>query len=94
MDGEKILTLHPTSKSGRNISRHIYDICREAILDTLRDQELTHNELFAYLNTRLHGKFAGNISWYGETVKLDLEARGIIVRSDDVPQKYRRSRHG
>jgi hypothetical protein len=42
------------------------------------------------LNKILDGKFSGNISWYAETVKLDLEARRIIERTSSKPQKYRR----
>jgi hypothetical protein len=37
----------------------------------------------------LKGKFSDNISWYAETVKLDLEARKKIERTSSKPQKYR-----
>jgi hypothetical protein len=86
----KILTKHPLGKSGKNIDRQKYETLKTAILSALRDGELTHTELFSRLNKRLRGKFSGNISWYGETVKLDLEARKIIERTDSKPQKYRR----
>ena len=33
--------------------------------------------------------FDGGVQWYGETVKLDLEARGVIERTNDKPQKYK-----
>jgi hypothetical protein len=86
---EKILTKHPLGKSGKNIGREKYEAVKEAILSALRDKELTHTELFDQLNKSLKSKFAGNISWYGETVKLDLEARKIIERTSSKPQKYR-----
>jgi hypothetical protein len=89
MTEEKILTKHPQGKSGKNISKQNYDVLKEAILTALKNKELTHNELFEQLNKKLTGKFSGNISWYGETVKLDLEARKIIVRDDSKPQKYK-----
>jgi uncharacterized protein DUF6958 len=89
MTEEKILTKHPLGKSGKNISKQKYETLREAILSALRNRELTHTELFNQLNKRLRNKFAGNISWYGETVKLDLEARKIIERTSSKPQKYR-----
>lgn len=89
MAEEKILTKHPQGKTGRNISKQSYDTLRTAILAALGKKELTHTELFEYLNKNLQGKFDGNISWYGETVKLDLEARKIIARTDDKPAKYR-----
>jgi len=89
MAEEKILTKHPLGKSGKNIAKQNYEILKEAILSALRNQELTHTELFNQLNQSLKGKFSGNISWYGETVKLDLEAREIIERTSSKPQKYR-----
>jgi len=89
MGKEKILTKHPLGKSGKNISREKYDVLKEAILSALKNSELTHTELFDDLNRTLRGRFAGNVSWYGETVKLDLEARKIIKRTSSKPQKYR-----
>ena len=89
MTTEKILTKHPMGKSGRNIERSKYDMLKKAILSALRKNDLTHTELFSCLNKNLKGKFPGNISWYGETVKLDLEAKKIIERTASKPQKYR-----
>ena len=89
MTEEKILTKHPLGKSGKNINKLTYETFKEAILSALRDQKLTHTELLNQLNKSLKGKFSGNISWYGETVKLDLEARKIIQRTSSKPQKYR-----
>jgi hypothetical protein len=89
MTEEKILTKHPLGKSGKNISKQKYEALKKAILSALRNRELTHTELFNQLSKRLKNKFAGNISWYGETVKLDLEARKIIERTSSKPQKYR-----
>ena len=89
MTAKKILTKHPLGKSGRNIDKNKYDTLKEAILSALRNNELTHTELFSRLNKSLKGKFPGNISWYGETVKLDLEAKKIIERTASKPQRYR-----
>ena len=89
MTEEKILTKHPLGKSGRNISRHKYVTMKQAIVETLRNKELTHTELFNQLNKSLKGRFPDNISWYAETVKLDLEARKKIERTSSRPQKYR-----
>jgi hypothetical protein len=89
MAEEKIVTKHPLGKTGRNINRAKYDTLRKAILSALQKNDLTHTELFSRLNKSLKGKFAGNISWYGETVKLDLEAKKMIERTSSRPQKYR-----
>ena len=88
----KILTKHPQGKSGKNITRQNYETLKAAILSALRNKELTHTELLDQLNKSLKSKFSGNISWYGETVKLDLEARKIIERTSSKPQKYRLNR--
>jgi hypothetical protein len=86
---EKILTKHPLGKTGRNISKQRYDVLKQAIEGVLRIKDLTHTELMDQLNRKLKGKFSGNISWYAETVKLDLEARRIIERTSSKPQRYR-----
>ena len=89
MADEKILTKHPLGKSGRSIDKEKYDTFKDAILAALKDKELTHTELMEKLNKRLKRTFTGNVSWYAETVKLDLEARKIIARTSSKPQKYR-----
>ena len=89
MTEEKILTKHPLGKSGRNISKQKYEAVKQALVAALRNQELTHTELLGRVNKSLKGKFSDNISWYAETVKLDLEARKIMERTSSKPQKYR-----
>ena len=89
MTTEKISTKHPLGKSGKNIDRKKYDTLRNAILSALQNNDLTHTELVSRTNKSLKGKFSGNINWYAETVKLDLEARKLIERTASKPQKYR-----
>lgn len=89
MTEEKILTKHPLGKSGKNISTQNYGAIKRAILKALQKKELTHTELTNQVVSSLKGSFEGNISWYTETVKLDLEARKIIERTNTKPQKYR-----
>ena len=92
MTDEKILTKYPLGKSGNNISQQKYETLKRAIMSALQDRELAHSELFKRLNKSLSGKFAGNVGWYAETVKLDLEARKLIERTSSRPQKYRVNR--
>ncbi len=89
MPSEKILTKHPEGKTGRNIEKQTYDLFKSAMFSILKGKQLTHTELLDQLNKILKSKFDGNISWYGETMKLDLEARKLIERTNDKPQKYR-----
>lgn len=88
----KILTKHPLGKSGKNIDKQNYEMLKKTILSTLRGKELTHTELFKQINKTLKGKFSGSISWYAETVKLDLEARKTIERTSAKPPTYRLKR--
>jgi hypothetical protein len=86
---EKILTKHPLGKSGKNVSKQNYETVKQALMRALRNKELSHTELMKQLKKSLKSSFSGNISWYAETVKLDLEARKIIERTSSKPQKYR-----
>lgn len=89
MSEAKIFTKHPLGKSGRSISKHNYYVVKQAIVDALQKKELTHTELIDQLFKSLTGKFTENVSWYGMTVKLDMEARKIIERTSTKPEKYR-----
>lgn len=88
---EKILTLHPEGKQGVNISKEKYDIVRSAILSILgQQQETPFKDLPAEVERSLEKEFDGSISWYVVTVKLDLEARGLIIRiPNSSPQRLR-----
>ena len=92
MTKERIQTLHPQpGKVGRNIERQTYDLIRTAILDFLAAQPgMTFIELMETLERDLAGRIKGSISWFGVTVKLDMEARGLIERiPDSSPQRLR-----
>jgi hypothetical protein len=92
MTEDKIMTLHPEKgKRGVNISRAKYDLMRETIVDTLSEShEMTFGELGDDVAGRLDGRFDGSIGWYYTTVKLDLEARGVVERVGKVsPQRIR-----
>lgn len=86
---ERIMTLHPDGKKGVNISREKYEMVSHAIIDALEtDRELTFGELRTQVEDRLGGSFDGSIGWYYTTVKLDLEARGVIERlGSQSPQR-------
>jgi hypothetical protein len=90
MKNEKIQTLHPQpGKTNKAISLEKYNFIKEHLLKALGNKELTHTELMEALYSRVKDKFDGGIQWYGETVKLDLEARKIIERTDVKPEKYK-----
>ena len=89
---EKMMTRHPDGKQGVNIDRHKYDLIRQAILDSLgqNDGEILFKDLPTAVSTNLTEPFDGSIGWYTTTIKLDLEARGEIEREPGLsPQKLR-----
>lgn len=52
--------------------------------------EITYADLNDMAEQELEGKFDGKIPWYVVTVKLDLEARGILERIPKTsPHKLR-----
>lgn len=89
---EKVFAKHPDkTKQGVRISRAKYEIVREAMIQTIRAAgEITFSDLLDQLEDKLEGNFDGSIPWYVTTVKLDLEARGMIERAPkSKPQRIR-----
>jgi hypothetical protein len=90
MKSEQIQTLHPQAgKTNKKISLDKYVLIREHLLTILSELELTHTELMEALFSRVKNDFDGGVQWYGEVVKLDLEARQIIERTKTKPEKYK-----
>lgn len=90
MKEEQIQTLHPqVGKTNKRISLEKYNILRKNILVILRKSEPTNPELMKELYRLVKESFEGGLQWYGETVKLDLEARGIVKRAGTKPETYR-----
>lgn len=90
METAYIQTLHPQpGKTNKRIALGKYTRIKEEILDILSLAELTHTDLMEELYARVKDTFEGGVQWYGETVKLDLEARSLIERTKTKPEKYR-----
>ncbi len=90
MKEEKIQTLHPQAhKSNKRISLAKYNLIKDTLLSILKKKELTHTELMEALYEKVKDNFVGGVQWYGETVKLDLEARKLIERTKSKPEKYK-----
>jgi dihydroneopterin aldolase len=85
----RVQTLHPEAgKRNQPVDRVAYQLFREAILKVLSDSALTHTQLVEQVTEEVKDRFTGNASWHTMTVKLDLEARGLIRRSSTRPQRY------
>ncbi|MEM7512113.1 MAG: hypothetical protein AAF388_14360 [Bacteroidota bacterium] len=77
----KILTLHPQGKKGVNIDRDKYETLKEFILQMVEARgQINYQELNEIGENTLSEHFTGSVAWYLVTVKLDLEARGILER--------------
>lgn len=88
---EKIQTLHPVpGKTNKNIARDKYELVKTHLLAILEKTEPTHLELMEALYQRIGKTFDGGVQWYGETVKLDLEARKMIERTKAKPERYKK----
>ena len=82
---ERVETLHPgPERKGTRISKAMHDDTREAILDAVPDGEpgLPFADLSREVQERVPKHLLENasVSWYTVTVKLDLEAIGLISR--------------
>ncbi len=87
---EMIQTLHPDkTKTNKRISLEKYNYIKKHLLEVMKKTELTHTDLMEALYQRVKDEFEGGVQWYGETVKLDLEARKLIERTGTKPEKYK-----
>ncbi len=90
---DKIMTLHPNpSKNGVNISKEKYDQMKGAILESIEmaGEIKFMTDLRHEVNRKLGKSFEGSIGWYLTSVKLDLEARGLIERVPGKKPQYLR----
>jgi len=87
----KILTLHPEGKKGVNIDLGKYNLIKETIINIVHSHgEISYQEMNKIAIEELNHKFSGSIPWYVVTVKLDLEARGILERMPNTrPHRLR-----
>ncbi len=90
MKAAQIQTLHPIAgKTNKKIALEKYETIRDQLILILQISEPTHTELMENLYQRVKDYFVGGVQWYGETVKLDLEARGLVERIGNKPERYR-----
>ncbi len=80
MSDTKILTLHPDpKKSGVNIDQGKYDVIRKAAFAVLeREKTMKPMAFLQAISDAVGPDFDGSAAWYGESVKLDMEARGEL----------------
>ena len=89
---EMVQTKHPVGKSNKPVSKQNYELFKSTITAIVQEAELTYTELVGEVTRRLGRSFDGNVDWHTMTVKLDLEARGVIERTGKRPERYRLGR--
>lgn len=80
-----------TGRDDGTIDTAYYEAVRRAILDALAEHtEIAFGELRAHVEERTDPTLweDASVGWYTTTVKLDLEARGLLERSG-TPQILR-----
>jgi hypothetical protein len=78
---DRIRLLHPEGKKGVNMVRSKYEQMHAEIVKLLDERaEVGFTEALEIIEKRLEGKFDGKIAWYYVSVKLDMEAKGELVR--------------
>lgn len=94
---ERIQLMHPDpDKEAPRIIKSKYDMVRDAILRIVPREEngvpfQDLADLVAEQLTPESRDYLGSIGWYATTVKLDLEARGLVERvPGKSPQHLRR----
>ena len=89
----KIQLAHPAGKKAIRMEQPKYELIATSILHFLSEKkQATHIELLAAVETDFQQRkveFKGSIGWHTEWVKLDLEAKGKILRKQtEAPQLY------
>lgn len=83
-DDDRVMMENPnTGRDDVRITRAIYEPVRKAILEAIEDAgDLPLSELAGEVERRTPNELWDNASlmWYTTTVKLDLEAKGLILK--------------
>ena len=94
---DKIQLIHPDpEKSAPRIELKKYTMVKNALIEGIPEDEpgVPFMDLFQIVEDRLSEdelQYLGSLNWYTTTLKLDLEARGIIERiPGSKPQRVRK----
>lgn len=91
-DAERVTMQNPnTGRDDATIARRMYEPVRAAILEAIGEAgTLAFADLPAQVEARTPAELweDASLGWYTTTVKLDLEAKGLIER-EGSPQRLR-----
>jgi len=81
-DAEKVQLQHPEGKNMPRIDTTKYAVIHQGIIDVLeKNGEMKPMKMLHALDEHLRGRIDGSITWYGESVKLDMQAKGELVHN-------------
>ncbi len=84
----RIQLKHPAGKKAVTMNSTKYNLLKKEILAYLNENgESTHKKMLQGISKsfgKSKTKFEGSVEWHMEWVKLDLEARKVIVRNGNV----------
>lgn len=90
----KVTVSHPVTKTQRKFDQAIYDPFKSAIIKSLHG---TKGKTFTALKNdvttiirRTLPAFKGSIPWYTISIRLDLEAKGLVETFTEKGQKLSR----
>ncbi len=88
----KIQLEHPQGKQAVRMDKAKYELLKGSLLRSLSgDAKLSHTEILNFIKADLVSRgieFKGSLQWYLQSVKMDLEAKGIILREGRSPETY------
>lgn len=97
MSDDRVMMLNPnTGREDRTIAAAMYEPVRAAVLTAVGNEDGLG---FADLSDRVEALTdpalweSASVGWYTTTVKLDLEARGLLMRAGS-PQKLHLTNEG
>lgn len=84
MSETKILLTHPQGKKGVSMHKEKYEPIHTALMEVMKGgKQYTHAQLkeaVTALFKKKKLKFEGSLEWHMEWVKLDMEAKGKVLR--------------
>jgi hypothetical protein len=91
---KKVIVTHPQTRTERKFDTAIYDPFKSAIIKSLKGSKgKTFTELSNDVTSIIRKKlpsFKRSIPWYTISIRLDLEARGIVETFSEKGKKLNR----
>lgn len=79
LETEYFRTIHPQHRDGVRINMHLYNNISDSILSLLeQEDQISLTRFFDNVCSQFVDLLGESVGWYIYTVKVDLEARGLI----------------